>query len=208
MLSKLLLTLMLLLQGHAVIVEKIAAVVNEEIITLGDINRAILFYPVFQKQDETEGEFYNRVLQDLINYKVIYLEYKDDFIPKDDDFEAVQIAIIKKVGSLKILYDLFDRLSMDWQDFKLYITEKVMYEEVLERKFQLKIVVNFKEIENFYNQQYLPLQRKLNLQPKTLVEMAGLIEKHLQKEKIEERLAGWLQEMRALYDIENKLTEE
>ncbi len=208
MLSKLLLTLMLLLQGQAVIVEKIAAVVNEEIITLGDINRAILFYPVFQKQDETEGEFYNRVLQDLINYKVIYLEYKDDFIPKDDDFEAVQIAIIKKVGSLKILYDLFERLSMDWQDFKLYITEKVMYEEVLERKFQLKIVVNFKEIENFYNQQYLPLQRKLNLQPKTLVEMAGLIEKHLQKEKIEERLAGWLQEMRALYDIENKLTEE
>ena len=199
---------MLLLQGQAVIVEKIAAVVNEEIITLGDINRAILFYPVFQKQDETEGEFYNRVLQDLINYKVIYLEYKDDFIPKDDDFEAVQIAIIKKVGSLKILYDLFERLSMDWQDFKLYITEKVMYEEVLERKFQLKIVVNFKEIENFYNQQYLPLQRKLNLQPKTLVEMAGLIEKHLQKEKIEERLAGWLQEMRALYDIENKLTEE
>jgi hypothetical protein len=69
-------------------------------------------------------------------------------------------------------------------------------------------VVNFQEIERFYTQQYLPLQRKLNLQPKTLVEMAGLIEKHLQKEKIEERLSSWLKEMRDLYTIENKLMEE
>ena len=199
---------MLLVQGQGVIVEKIAAVVNEEIITLGDVNRAVLFYPVFQKQNETEARFFNRVLHDLINYKVIYLEYKDDFTLADDDYEEVQIAIIKKVGSLRTLYALFDRLSMDWQDFKSFIAEKVMYEKVLKRKFQLKIVVRFQEIEDFYNQQYLPLQRKLNLQPKTLVEMAGLIEKHLQKEKTEERLASWLKEMRDLYTIENKLIEE
>lgn len=206
MLSKLLISFLFLLQSNIIIVDKIAAVVEGEIITLTDIDKAILFFPVFQKKEESEKDFYIRILQDLINYKVISLEYKGDFNPIDDDFEDVQTQIINKIGSLDKLLSLFGKFNMEWNDFKDFIKEKVLYEIVLKRKFQLKIIVGFKEIEKFYNEEYLPVQKKLKLEPKTLIEMTELIEKHLQKIKIEEQLSDWLKEIRSSYKIENKLT--
>ena len=73
MIVKALLSLFILLQPGPILVDKIAAVVNEEIITIHDIERAIVFYPVLRQKNETEENFYFRVLSDLINYKVIYL---------------------------------------------------------------------------------------------------------------------------------------
>jgi len=208
MFFKILLALVLLFQSNVVLVDKIAAIVNNEIITVTDIDKAILFFPLFQEKNETEQDFINRILQDLINYRVIVLEYKDDFTLIPDDFEAVQLAIIKKAGSLTELYRLFRRFHMNWIDFKNFIRDKVFYEKVLRDKFQLEIIIDFKEIETFYLEEYVVQQNRLKLPVKTLVEMTELIEKHLQKIKIEERLSGWLNEIRSSYRIENKLIKE
>jgi hypothetical protein len=58
-------------QSGYILIDKIAAVVNDEIITLTDIDKAIQFFPGFRKTLEREEEFYLRVLEDLINYKVV-----------------------------------------------------------------------------------------------------------------------------------------
>ncbi len=62
-----------------ILVDRIAATVNEEIITVHDIERAIAFFPVLRQNNETEEDFYSRILADLITYKVIALEYGDEF---------------------------------------------------------------------------------------------------------------------------------
>jgi hypothetical protein len=173
-------------------VDRIAAVVNDEIITQSDIDKAIRFYPVFRKKDESDRAFYISVLQDLINYKVICLEYRDEVTLREEDYTGVQTSIIKKVGS----YD------------QLFIREKVVYEKVLKQKIQLKITINFQEIQRFYNEQYLPQQRSLRLKPRTLIEMAPLIETKLRKDRIEQELAEWMKEIAASYKIENKLLRE
>ena len=71
-----------------------------------------------------------------------------------------------------------------------------------------QIIINFKEIESFYNKEYLPAQKKLKLKPKTLIEMTPLIEKHLRKIRTDEELSDWLKEIRSSHKIENKLTME
>jgi len=84
-----------------ILIDKIAAVVNDEIITMMDIDKAIRFYPAFRKTQESEETFYARVLEDLINYKVVYLEYKDQYTLKEEDYNEVQTAVIEKLGSLE-----------------------------------------------------------------------------------------------------------
>jgi hypothetical protein len=191
-----------------ILVDKIAAVVNEEIITYTDIDKYIQFFPIFKKTSETETEFYQRALQDLINYKAVHLEYRDHFVVNQEDFINVQTSIINKVGSYSKLLNLLKDYDMEWEDFKAFIGEKVIYDHVVEKNFQIKINISFNDIEDFYKNQYLPLQKSLELKPKSLIEMAPSIENQLRKDRLEVRLAQWLKEIMSSYNIENKLLQE
>ncbi len=198
----------LFLKPDVILIDKIAAVVNEEIITQSDIDNAIRLYTILRKKDVSTQDFYINVLQDLINYKVVYLEYKDEFILQQEDYTGVQTSIIQKLGSYNKLMRLLRQFDMKWEDFKDFIKEKVLYENVLKNIFQIKITIDFEEIETFYNEQYLPSQKSLQLKPKTLIEMAPLIETQLRKDRTDEALAGWLKEITASYKIENKLLQD
>jgi hypothetical protein len=198
----------LFLQPDVILIDKIAAVVNEEIITQSDIDKSIQFYPILRKKDVHAQDFYISVLQDLINYKVVYLEYRDEYTLQPEDYTEVQTAIINKLGSYNKLMRLLQQFDMQWEDFKDFIKEKVFYEKVLKKIFQIKVTIDFKEIETFYNEQYLPSQENLQLKPKTLIEMAPLIETQLRKDRTDEALAGWLKEIAASYKIENKLLQK
>lgn len=191
-----------------IVIDKIVAVVNDEIITMTDIEKAIRFYPAFRKTQESEEAFYSRELEDLINYKVIYLEFQKDFNLKEEDYDEVQTAVIEKLGSLDKLMTVLNSYDMEWGDFKEFIKEKVVYERVLKEQLQVKITIDFKEIENFYYKEYRPIQEELELKPLSLFEMAPQIENHLRKIRSQEKLADWLKDIRSSFKIENKLLEE
>lgn len=194
-----------LFQPETILVDKIAALVNDEIITVSDIEKAILFYPVLRTKEESEENFYFKVLQDLINTKALYLEYQDEFTPSDDDVEQVQAPIIQKAGSLQNLRQWLKNFNMEWSDFQNFIRPKIIYEKVIREKFPMKIAIQFNEIEDFYANEYLPLQRQLNLEPRSLIEMAPIIEKQLRKSRTEEKLSGWLRDLCSSYKIEIKI---
>jgi parvulin-like peptidyl-prolyl isomerase len=205
MIIKTLFSLFILLQQGPILVDKIAAIVNEEIITIHDIERAIVFYPVLRQKNETEEIFYFRVLSDLVNYKIIYLEFSDEFNLSEEDFEQVQTPILKKTGALEKLLAILNNFTMNWSEFRNFIREKVLYEKVFREKFQMEITVPFNEIENFYNSDYFPSQQQLGLAPQTLVEMAPVIEKYIRQLRTEKQLSTWLIDLRSNYKIEIKL---
>lgn len=190
--------------GSVISVDKIVAVVNEEIITQMDIDRAIQFYPLLRKKGDSDQDFYDRVLQDLIRYRVICLEYADEIVLREEDYTGVQTSIINKLGSYNRLMRMLRQFDMEWEDFKEFIKGKVFYDKVLREKSQIKIDVNFNDIQAFYNEQYLPTQRSLGLKPKTLIEMAPMIENQLRKDRTDESLAGWLKDISASYKIDIK----
>ncbi len=81
-----------------IMIDKLAARINEEIITFTDIVLSLQFYTLFGKKGETEEQYYLRALQDLIHYKVIFLEHKDQYTLIPEDFIDLQTEIINKVG--------------------------------------------------------------------------------------------------------------
>jgi len=205
MITKALFSLFILLQPGAILVDKIAATVNEEVITIYDIERAIAFFPILRQNNESEENFYFRILGDLITYKTIVLEYSDEFNLSEEDFEMVQTQILQKAGSLEKLLATLGNFAMSWSEFLEFIREKVLYEKVLREKFQMEITIPFNEIEDFFNRDYLPSQQQLGLEPRTLVEMAPLIEKYLRTLRTEKQLSAWLNDIRSAYKIEIKL---
>lgn len=205
MCTSLLLLLTLLQPATSIIVDEVAAVVNDEVITVSDIDKAIALFPILRERTETERQFYQRVLNDLVHYRMVRLEYGGDFGLGEEDYEQLQTPIIQKAGSLETLQATLQRFDMTWEDFRLFIRDRVIYEKVLREKLPSKLTIDFADIESFYRQHALPLQKQLGLEARSLAEMAPVIEKYLRKLRAEQQLGPWLQEMEARYRIEIKL---
>ncbi len=202
---KILLAVSLLLQSSLITMDKIAAVVNEQVITVSDIEKAIALYPFMYTRNETDETFYRRVLEELINYTVIDLEYRNEFTLSEDDYEYIQTPILKKARSMEALLALLQEFDMEEKDFREFIRPRVLYEKVLREKFPFNINIPSNDIEDFYNREYVPAQQRLQLEPLSLVEMTPVIERYLRKSKTEERLSGWLNDIKSAYKIEIKL---
>jgi hypothetical protein len=205
MIASALFVLFLLLQPGPVMVDKIAATVNNEIITVHDIERAIAFFPERRRDDEAEEKFFFRMLNDLITHKVISLEYGDEFNLGEEDFEIVQTQLLQKAGSLEQLLSTLDQFAMNWGELERFIREKVLYEKVLREKFPMELVIPFEEIEEFFQRGYLPSQLQLGLEPRSLAEMAPQIEKYLRTLRTEKQQSAWLGDIRSAYKVEIKL---
>lgn len=198
-------SLFILIQAGPVLVDRIVAQVNEEIITLHDVERAVALFPVQSLESESEDEFYSRVLDDMVTCKVISLEYGDEFTLNEEDVEAVQRQILQKAGSLEALQATLGRFAMNWDDFKRFIREKVLYEKVLREKFPMELIIPFDEIEAYYQSVYLPSHLQIGLEPQSLVEMAPQIETFLRRRRTEQQLFDWLADIRSAYRVEIKL---
>ncbi|MEN8154113.1 MAG: hypothetical protein ABFR75_08820 [Acidobacteriota bacterium] len=205
MFFKLLLSFFIAFQSGTILVDKIAAVVNDEIITVSDIDKSIQFNSPLRKKNESVSDFYLNELKNLINYKVIYIEYRDQFKLTEEDFEGVNRSTIEKYGSLTKFISILKKFDMDMNDFREFVKEKILFDKVIREKFQLNIIIDFKEIEKFYNKEYLTFQKELNLVPKTIIEMTPVIEKHLREKRITKKLTFWLDEIRSSYKIINIL---
>jgi len=205
MIVKALFSLLVFLQTGTILVDKVAATVNGEVVTIHDIERAIALFPLSRQDKESEEGFYLRVLDDLVTCKVIALEYGDEFNLGEEDYAVVQTLVLKKAGSLETLLATLSGYDMSWTDLKSFIREKVLYEKALREKFTMELTVPFAAIEEFYSREYLPSQLQLGLEPRSLAEMAPQVEAYLRQRGMEARRSAWLADIRSAYTIETKL---
>ncbi len=208
MFFKLIVSLLLLIQPAEIVVDKIAAVVNAEIITVSDIDKSLLLYSPVGNSVSDEGDLYLKELNKLINYKVVFLEYKDQFELTEEDFENVQRSIIERYGSMDDTKRILEKFDMDLKDFRLFLTEKILYEKVIEDKFKIGVVIEFSDIEGFYKNDYLPSRKKLGIEPKSIIDMTPVIENFLRGKKVRKELSQWLEGIKASYSIKNILSDE
>ncbi|MCK5222077.1 MAG: hypothetical protein KAR14_10885 [Candidatus Aminicenantes bacterium] len=208
MFFKLIVSLLLLVQPAEIVVDKIAAVVNDEIITVSDIDKSLLLYSPVENSGSYEEDLYLKELDKLINHKVVFLEYKDQFELSEEDFENVQRSIIERYGSMDDTKRILEKFDMDLKDFRLFLTEKILYEKVIEDKFKLGVVIEFSDIEEFYKNDYLPSRKKLGIEPKSIIDMTPVIENFLRGKKVRKELSQWLEGIKASYSIKNILSDE
>lgn len=208
MFSKLIILFLTLLQFGMILIDKIAATVNDEVITISDIEKSLFFYPILRNKKESEHDLYLQQLENMVNYKIIYMENKGQFEITKEDFESIRLSEIKRYGSIESFMNILKNFDMDMNDFMDFVRDKVFFDKVVKEKFKLKIDVKFEEIEDFYKTEYLSLQKKLGMTPLSLIEIASEIEDHLRSKKINKQLSGWISDMRKSYKISILLDRE
>jgi parvulin-like peptidyl-prolyl isomerase len=194
---------------RAEVIDRLMAVVNRQIVTLGDVEQELRM----QVADPTGGDLagvsstqQQKMSQEIVVQRLIEQTLIREQIQQfpgleiDDEQVESQIASVEKnVGGVEKLAEmkidigaLRDRLRWQLQVMKF-----------IDYRFRQFVVVDTKEIEAYYQNQFLPELQKRNVLPAPeLAEVEERIRKILTEEKLNTQVDEWLASLRKDATIE------
>ncbi len=117
-----------------------------------------------------------------------------------DEVQAELDRLRERLGS-----ELFEQkclaLGLKPEDLEGYLQDKILFEKVIGTRFNQRLYVSLKEIEDYYQQVYVPEQRAAGRTPPELVTVLDEIESRLQVKRREERVKEWTGELRQRAEI-------
>ena len=185
-------------------VDRIVAVVNEQVITLTDLRIAEAFGLYEEDFKEKSGDLHPLILERLIDQKLVIALAGEEIFVENEELDSFQARIIEKLGNDQALRKL-EEFGLDWEDLRGYIFEKIIYQKIISRKFGQRNIVSLKEIEDYYQQSYVPSQREKGLEPQPMVELLDEIESRIVQEKIKTQIKDWIKNLRKKADIQKLL---
>ncbi|WP_022854161.1 SurA N-terminal domain-containing protein [Thermodesulfatator atlanticus] len=183
--------------SQAKIVDRIVAVVNDDVITLSELDQAAapLFKQYLQgvkdpiQREQIKQEIRKKVLKQLIDEKLIEQEIEKRGIKASDEEIKTFIEHFKQQNGLddKELRKLLASQGLTFDEYRKQVAKQIKRIKLVQSRIQ-QIVVTPEEIERYYRKHYLSEQ-------KTKYELAAIItngkdaEKRIQK-AYQELLAG------------------
>ncbi|MGB9907629.1 MAG: hypothetical protein ACPLRR_09640 [Candidatus Saccharicenans sp.] len=92
-------------------------------------------------------------------------------------------------------------LGLKPEDLTGYLQDKILFEKVIGTRFNQRLYVSLKEIEDYYQKVYLPEQKATGRTPAELVTVLDEIEARLQTRLREQRVKEWTHELRQRAEI-------
>lgn len=145
--------------GSGQILDKVVAVVDREAITLSDLSFAVQQYAMANKLDPNSSDVQSRVLDGMINDKLILAQAIEDSVVVTDDEVSDRLdrqlnMLIQRVGSKEKLEEVYgmplSRIRRDYQ-YREMIRKQLLVEKVQQARNQ-SLTVSRREVEEFYEQ--------------------------------------------------------
>jgi peptidyl-prolyl cis-trans isomerase SurA len=187
--------------GRGEIVDRIVAVINDEVITQTDVHINIKFGLV-EDEDDFQGEGAEEaILKRLIDQKLVVQLASEGVMISEEELEAFLSDVVQKTDPY-LAEEALIQFGLDWDDLKSYIREKLLFQKILAQRFSRGVIVSIDEIERYYEQVYIPTQREQNLNPQPMIEVLDRLERELQREKVEEQVEAWIENLKRDADIQ------
>ncbi|NIO48920.1 MAG: hypothetical protein GTN73_05715 [Candidatus Aminicenantes bacterium] len=185
-------------------IDRIVGVVNEQVITLTDLRIVEAFGLYEEDFKEKSGDLRPLILEWLIDQKLVIALAGKEIFAENEELDSFQARIIEKLGNDQARIRL-EEFGLDWQDLRGYILEKIVYQKIISRKFGQRNIVSLKEIEDYYQQNYVPSQREKGLEAQPMVEVLDEIESRIIQEEIKTQIKDWIKNLRKKADIQKLL---
>jgi hypothetical protein len=182
------------------VVDRIAAVVNDEVITLSDL-RIVISFGLYDDEIPSPQDKNFVILERLINQKLV-LGLTGETVPVEQEEIAAAYGLLEKsLGSEGVENRLIE-FGLEKEALLEYLYEKILYQKILFERFAMAAVVSLKEIEDFYRNKYVPSQEFKGLDIKPMVDILDEIESAIKKEKMSRRVEEWITHLKQEADIQ------
>jgi len=197
-----------LLLAKADIVDQIAAVVDEEVITFSDLQWLIEFRGFEVPKDaQQRRDFYLSILDQVIEQKLIATEAEQTPIIAitNEDVEGQITAYKKRFPSEEQFQAKLTEMQMSPFEFRQLIRRQLAVNEFIEKRFKPFIIVLPNDIEQYYQEQFLPKLKELNQPIPALDVVEESIRQILTEQRTNEELERWLRTARRRARVVNLL---
>ena len=117
-----------------------------------------------------------------------------------EEIKAELNDLRNKLGP-EVLKEKYQALGMAENDLESYLQDKILFEKVIKTRFDQKIYISLKEIEDYYAQVYVPEQKAQGKSPAELVAVLDEIEARLQSQRRQQQVADWTRDLRQRAEI-------
>ena len=187
------------------VIDRIMAIVNDQVITLTDVN-IIQKFGLFEDVEETgEGDIQRRIINRLIDQKLVIQLASESLVVSEEELEALLSDLIQKTDP-DLAEESLLQFGLDWDDLKSYLREKLLFQKIISQRFSRGVIVSIEEIEKYYEQVYVPSQRERDMNPQPMIEVLDQIEAALTREKVEGQVQGWIENLKRDAKIQVKIS--
>ena len=191
--------------GQGELVDRIVAVVNDEVITLTDV-KIVQSFGLFDDMPESqETDEQMQILNRLIGQKLVVQLASERITVTEDELENFLSDVVQRTNP-ELAGKTLLAFGLDWDDLKSYIREKLLFQKIISQRFNRGVIVSIEEIEEYYEQVYVPSQREKNLSPQPMIEVLDKIEGDLQQLKVESQVQEWITNLKREANIEIKIS--
>ena len=189
-------------QEKALVIDRVLAVVDEEIITLTDVRIAEAFriFPMDEKDSDPPPV---QILNRLIDQKIILQMTSEQLTVSEHELND-SVRRLAAGFTPEQMTDLFGRFGLTWNGLSAYVRESLLFEKAIYNKFSRSVFVSLKEIETYYDQIYTPERRQNNQEIEAMLDILDEIETAIRREKITSQVRDWLRTLRRQANIQIK----
>jgi len=105
-------------------------------------------------------------------------------------------------------YGLEERLTafgIDLTDLRDYCAEYLSFKKIVSDRFSRSVVVSLREIEEYYDQVYVPEQKAKQEPVKQMVDMLPEIESAVKEKATSVQVEEWISSLRSKAEIQNRI---
>ncbi len=183
------------------VIDRIAAVVNEYVITLSDVKIAASF-ELFDEETVSQDADFFVILDWLINQKLVLGLAQESRSIERETVEAAYQSLLHKLGN-EVVKTKLDSFGLKKEDLQDYLLEIILFQGIIEDRFGMAVRVRLREIEDYYRDKYVLIHKDpKNSELLPLTEVLEEIESAIKKEKIKRLVEEWLKNLRREADIQ------
>jgi peptidyl-prolyl cis-trans isomerase SurA len=186
------------------IVDRVAAVVDRQVITVSEVNQMVELRFFARNQGESDDDFRHRILEALIAQALRFRDverFGAEDIPKDS-IEARVTEIAKRFPTPADLDAALQRTELTPDELRALVKRQLQVEAYVQERFAPLVFVSNDEIDAYYRGTWSQQRRQRGLSIPPLAEVREEIRSLLRASRLQEEIEKWTTQLRERANVD------
>jgi len=192
------------LAAWGVVIDRIAATVDREVITLSQVEQIVKLRIVPREGSQSEEDHRRQILNQLIAQALRYRDvqrFGAEEVPADS-IEARFSEVVKRFDSQAAFDKSLRETEMTADEVRGILKRQMQVESYIEERFSPLIFVSLEEIEAYYRDVWAPQRRERGLALVSLAEASNEIRAALKGTRLQSEVEVWTAELRSRANVD------
>ena len=189
---------------HAAVIDRVAAVVDQQVITVSEITQMAELRFFVAKPGQSEDEYRRAILDGLIAQALRYRDVERFGAPDvaKDSIEARLLEIQKRFASPPDFAAALARAELTLDEVRALIKRQLQVDNYIQERLAPLIFVSSDEIDAYYRGTWSQQRRERGLPIPPLNEVSDEIRKLLRADRLQKEVANWTTQLRSRANVD------